>query len=371
MRVAFCNRPGYDNPLGGDAIQMLKTKENLERLFNVEIEIVTDPVNLSKDFDLVHIFNYATYTITEKFFEKANYLQIPIASSPIYWDYSYNASILFRKFLGYPTHISERRILLERKLAGLYYTLMNKSIISPLFRNKVGTFIKLSSAVLPNSKEEGDLLFEFAGIEDEIERAKVSVVYNAVDNESLYCELSEDDFCKKHGIPKNYVLTVGRIEYVKNQLNLIYALRNHPEIPIVIVGHNTDRKYLEKLHELANRRGNTYFLSAVPHNDIKGFYRYAKCHVLLSLRESPGLVSLEAQQQGCPIVVATKEFAPTKTYFHNCNYVVNPLRINEVEKVILKAFESQRDENPFKNNFTWDVAAEQTYSAYKRILEEL
>ena len=65
MRVAFCNRPGYDNPLGGDAIQMLKTKENLERLFNVEIEIVTDAVNLSKEFDLGHILNTAIYCISE------------------------------------------------------------------------------------------------------------------------------------------------------------------------------------------------------------------------------------------------------------------------------------------------------------------
>ena len=32
INVAFCNRPLYDNPLGGDAIQMLETKKWLESL---------------------------------------------------------------------------------------------------------------------------------------------------------------------------------------------------------------------------------------------------------------------------------------------------------------------------------------------------
>ena len=29
MRVAFCNRPTWNAPLGGDGVQMLKTKEYL------------------------------------------------------------------------------------------------------------------------------------------------------------------------------------------------------------------------------------------------------------------------------------------------------------------------------------------------------
>lgn len=43
INVAFCNRPSYDNPLGGDAIQMLKTKEWLEILYGIHISIITHP----------------------------------------------------------------------------------------------------------------------------------------------------------------------------------------------------------------------------------------------------------------------------------------------------------------------------------------
>lgn len=90
INVAFCNRPLYDNPLGGDAIQMLETKKWLESLYGFHISVITDPKELTDDFDIVHIFNFSTYEITNRFMEKAHQLGIPIVSSCIYWDYSYS-----------------------------------------------------------------------------------------------------------------------------------------------------------------------------------------------------------------------------------------------------------------------------------------
>lgn len=78
INVAFCNRPSYDNPLGGDAIQMLKTKEWLEILYGIHISIITHPNELTVNFPFVHVFNFATYEITNGFVEKAHQLGIPI-----------------------------------------------------------------------------------------------------------------------------------------------------------------------------------------------------------------------------------------------------------------------------------------------------
>ena len=83
INVAFCNRPSYDNPLGGDAIQMLKTKEWLEILYGIHISIITHPNELTVNFNIVHVFNFATYEITNGFVEKAHQLGIPIISSCI------------------------------------------------------------------------------------------------------------------------------------------------------------------------------------------------------------------------------------------------------------------------------------------------
>ena len=84
INVAFCNRPSYDNPLGGDAIQMLKTKEWLEILYGIHISIITHPNELTVNFNIVHVFNFATYEITNGFVEKAHQLGIPTISSCIY-----------------------------------------------------------------------------------------------------------------------------------------------------------------------------------------------------------------------------------------------------------------------------------------------
>ena len=65
---------------------------------------------LTDDFDIVHIFNFSTYEITNRFMEKAHQLGIPIVSSCIYWDYSYSIPPL-HYFFGYPSHIRKSCVL--------------------------------------------------------------------------------------------------------------------------------------------------------------------------------------------------------------------------------------------------------------------
>ena len=58
MKIAFCNRPKWDSPLGGDGVQMLKTKAHLEELYGLQINIVTNPEMLDRSYDIVHVFNF-------------------------------------------------------------------------------------------------------------------------------------------------------------------------------------------------------------------------------------------------------------------------------------------------------------------------
>ncbi len=114
INVAFCNRPLYDNPLGGDAIQMLKQKSGWRSLYGFHISVITDPKELTDDFDIVHIFNFSTYEITNRFMEK---------SSSIGYSYRiimyllglflfYSSITLF--FFGYPSHIRKSCVLFYR-----------------------------------------------------------------------------------------------------------------------------------------------------------------------------------------------------------------------------------------------------------------
>ena len=366
INVAFCNRPSYDNPLGGDAIQMLKTKEWLEILYGIHISIITHPNELTVNFNIVHVFNFATYEITNGFVEKAHQLGIPIISSCIYWDYSYSIPPL-HYFMGYPSHIGKFSVLFYRFLyKNVTAFLKRPRGVSREFKKYTQKFIDYSHFILPNSIEEGNLLLDFAGIK---KADKIRVVYNGVELKDTQI-LPPELFFSKYKLPKDYILQVGRIEYLKNQLNLLYALREHINIPIVFIGQISDAKYGKRLHEIAQKRGNVFFVNKVPHDEIASFYHYAALHVLLSLRESPGLVSMEAAAQGCPIVISTSEYLPKKTYFSKAPYVVDPLDISVIEQVLLQAYQERKKFDLNIKDFSWSNVAAQTYDVYKEVMDK-
>lgn len=367
MRIAFCNRDTWDNPLGGDGIQMLKTKEALERLFGLEIDIVTHADDLSKKkYDLVHIFNYATMDITKTFFDRAEQLNLKVVSSSIFWEYKYAMEPLSYR-LGLVNNFVSSRFMKRNILINKIIAILTGKpvLLSSKFRKAVKLFVEKSWLILPNSKEEGELLLKFAHCKAE-NKKKMRVVYNGVDLSNVKI-MSENEFFEKYKIPQNYILQVSRIQYIKNQLNLLTAMKKHSHIPIVFVGKVIETAYYKKLREIASKRGNVYFIEEIPHDDVYSFYRYAKCHVLLSLRESPGLVSIEALSQRCPAVVSDGRFAPVNTYFERNVQIVNPLNLLSIEKGVLSAYKQEKVDVDVEK-FSWDNVALQTYNAYKQIV---
>lgn len=365
IKIAFCNRPSYDSPLGGDAIQMLQTKQYLEDNFDVQIDIITDYHDITTKYSLVHVFNFLTYKVTRTFINQAKQLGIPVVSSCIYWDYSFASTGLLYKIIGYPSFVNWRQFAVLYPFLDFISYIFSKPVgISRVFKRHVREFILKSDVIAPNSIEEGRSLLHFAGLQDE---SKLKVVFNGVSLNSNVV-MSEIDFFQKYKIPHNYILQVGRIEFLKNQLNIVYALKDNPEIPIVFIGENYDRLYVKKINALAKRRGNVYFLGKIPHEDIASFYKYAALHVLLSLRESPGLVSLEACALNCPIVIATSQYLPLNTYFPGAPYVADPLNIADIRQTILNAYSERKPYALDVNRFSWRNVAEQTYNIYKDLL---
>jgi len=370
MKIAFCIRPNYDSPMGGDAIQMLKTKKYLEKNYDVLIDIITDPKEITTKYSIVHVFNFSTYRTTRKFVKKANEYGIPVVSSPIYWDYSYASTGKLFYLFGYLKYINEFTINIFKNIILFLGYILSKPVgISFLFKQNAKWLFEHSNIIAPNSIEEANLLLAWINKKDVTN--KIRIVYNATDIEEnkTNTQISEKLFFNNYAIPKDYILQVGRIEYCKNQLNLIVALKDNPEIPIVFVGRVIDLTYYKKLKNISTKRGNVYFIDAVSHTEISTFFKYAKLHVLLSLRESPGLVNIESLSNGCPIVISDERFLPVNTYFSNQPYVVNPLNIKEVKDVILNAYKN-RVISPFDfEKFSWDTVSKQTYNIYSEILK--
>lgn len=112
---------------------------------------------------------------------------------------------------------------------------------------------------------------------------------------------------------------------------------DRPDIPIVCVGRNLVETYFgHYCKRLAGQRRNTYLLNGIPHDEMPKLYRKAKVHVLLSLRESLGLASLEAAVYGANFVVAIH--APVWEYFRDNVFVCDPEDPVSLQQALLDAW---------------------------------
>ncbi|WKK58408.1 glycosyltransferase [Sphingobacterium sp. BN32] len=366
MKVAYCIRKDYQTRGGGDVVQMLMTKKYLEKIKpDIQINIVSEPSDLTNDYDLCHIFNFSTFSETSLFFEKAQLHKIKIASSPIYWDYNITAYQYFSRLNFFK--ISENILNIEifiLKLLQKFYPI--SKLTSPKFSRLCKNFLENSDVVLPNSIEEYDLLLKFVKEKDR-NTYNYQIVFNATEIGGV--KLSST-FSQKYNLPENFLLQVGRIEPIKNQLSVLKALLYDNTIPIVFLGKVFVPEYYEELKKMAEKRGNVFFVQEVPYEDVFDFYANAHSHILPSLRESPGLVSLEAYSQNCNIICSEYPFSPYNTYFSKIAISINPLDLQSIRTAVMNSFAHTKKTNNMEilKTFSWENTAKTTLEAYNSIL---
>jgi len=123
-----------------------------------------------------------------------------------------------------------------------------------------------------------------------------SVVLNGVDLELLECSVPSE--------PASDVLFAGRLLTNKNVDILIRSIalvREHrPEVRCLIVGEGPEREALVGLVRDLGLEGSVTFLDFVA--DLYGLMKASKVFVLPSVREGFGLVAIEANACGLPVI---------------------------------------------------------------------
>ncbi len=369
VKIAFCIRDNYLSRPGGDVVQLLKTKEHLEKKYDYEISVVTKAELIDQRFSLCHIFNLSSRYETLSFVEKCKKENIKTALSSITWDYrdarAYDWLVRFNIY--YP---SRRKIEITKYLLVLLAkTLKNRPFD---FTEEKKHYLKYAlnsvDVILPNSREETVQLAALSGIDHREISEKSKIIFNAVNP----CEDVKDDHIV-NDLPGNYILEVARIEPGKNQLLLIKALENVKQTPILFIGSQTyNRKYFNKVKAAGLKRGNVYFIDHVDHAILNKYYRQALLHALPSLAETTGLVSLEALANKCKIVVSDSKYCPVATYFGNISTTMDPLDPVSIRESIHAEINKKRDMNEIQNyvltKYNWDITAEQTHAAYQNLL---
>jgi len=357
VKVLFIARATLHKNKGGDTIQILETAKQLRKLaIQVDVRLTNETIDYSP-YDLLHFFNIIRpgdilkhITLSRK----------PYVVSTIFVDYSEYDTRVRTGFTGLLFKIlSGDRI---EYLKAVARALINgEKIISPSYllygqRRSIRKIIRGAGMLLPNSNSEYERLFRAYGVVQQYR-----VIPNAIDPQLFYLP--------HPGAPreKGLVLCVGRIEGLKNQLNLIRAL-NGTEFRLLIIGSPAanHRAYGEACRAAA--ASNVCFVGGASQHSLVDYYYRAQVHVLPSWFETTGLSTLEAAAMGCAIVITDK--GDQREYFGDHAFYCDPAEPATILQAVRQAAATPPDgqlQQKIRSDYTWERTAEKTLAAYSAL----
>ncbi len=217
-----------------------------------------------------------------------------------------------------------------------------------------GTFIEKVSIKLPNriiavspqtaNKIKADLGF----------KGKIAIVPNGIDIEEIKKI--------KPSKVKSDVIYAGRLMSFKNIDILIKAIKeikkSHPSISCLIIGDGPEKKKLINLTKDLKLQNNIKFLGFLKnHDDVYSYMKSSKVFVLPSTREGFGIVVLEANACGIPVVTIDHEDNAAKDLINGKNGIVCRLDEKEIAGSIINLLKSNinfKDCVNFVKSYDWN-----------------
>lgn len=331
-------------------MQMDRTADKL-RILGVDVDVSVGPPtdDQIEQADIVHLFNLQTPDFTLDQLQRAKQEHKKTALSTIWWDFA--ADSVLQSSHKWRTL---RNILGTNFVRPILRVRMEKVLFEE--RRKHRTILQEADLLLPNSLSEADQLAKLTTT-----RAKVAVVFNGVDTEGSADDNTAEGLLAIHGlVDAPYILIAGRVEPVKNQLAYILATKPFG-LPIVLAGALT-QPYADQC-----KAAGAILLDRQSPETTRALYRRAALHALPSLRETPGLASLEAAAQGTRIL--STDVGSAKDYFGELATYCDPHSAQSMRTQTRNALANKPDPHLAEHvkQFTWQRAAQQTLDAYNSL----
>lgn len=237
--------------------------------------------------------------------------------------------------------------------------------------------VRRATHVLADSQATKDDLVELYGTAPE----KITVLLGGVNPE--FAPVTDPEKRKavreRYNIPEQpYIFSIGTVQPRKNYARLIAALAalgpSHADVHLVIAG---GRGWLEgpiyravDEHGLAER---VHFIGFARDEDLPALYSGAACLAYPSLYEGIGFPVLEAMACGTPVVTSALSSMPEVA--GDAALLIDPYNVVALADALrrLLADDALRGELITRGHrqaahFTWERAAEQLLSVYRRLL---
>lgn len=237
------------------------------------------------------------------------------------------------------------------------------------------------NAIITDSEASKADIITYTGIPPEM----IRVVYLGVSSLFQPVESQEriQEIVQKYGLPKQFILHVGDVNYNKNSLRLFKALstlrgRGEP-VHLVCVGKGfvTPTKELAQLQSYIQEHtleSEISFPGYIPLDDLVCLYSAAMCYVHPSLAEGFGLPVLDAMACGCPTVVSdTTSLSEIAT---GVAVMVDPEKVGTIADGISRVLgdaplrqELRRKGVEHAKHFTWEKTARETANIYLEVIQ--
>lgn len=362
----------YLDSAPGPRMRIFKTMLNLRKK-GIKADLAVTRRPQAKQYDLVHIFHHAWRSadnVQQALCAKSR--GRAVVMSAIYMDLTETsyAQIAIPRIFNIDLE-QERELYLHSMAEGnLELSGFPQSVRVPVYpgiEDDQKTLFTLADHLIGLSFTEIRQIGLTLGI-----HKPFTIVPNCADP-GIFYNAGPDMFIEKYGL-EDFVITVGHMEVRKNQLMLLYALRN-TDIPVVVVGNPFRSRpwYYELCRYFASEK--VVFIPQLSQEELASAFAAARVHALPSWTEGVSLANIEAAMAGCNIVASNR--AGEIEYFGNEGFYCNPASISSIKEAVEMSYRlgsrARRDKlkERVMKNYTFENACEKTIEAYEQTLQEV
>ena len=214
-----------------------------------------------------------------------------------------------------------------------------------------------------------------------IEQSKVRIVPNGVDIEK-FKPMNTKSVRQQFGLgDEPCVLFVGSLIPRKGLPYLVEAakkvVKNQVDAKFLIVGDGPLRDQLSNSVKTANLLGNFLFLGNLKNYELPKIYNCADVFVLPSIQEGQGIVLLEAQASGKPVVAFDIGGVNEAVQNQETGLLVELGKVDALADALIKlltdkALREKMGSNGLRHvteNYTWDICAQKMLQVYHEALK--
>ncbi|HTD33064.1 MAG TPA: glycosyltransferase [Candidatus Elarobacter sp.] len=353
MRALLVMRPDAAAKPGGDVVVAERTAEAL-RAAGVDADLVATSAPDARGYDVAHVFGIFEPEFARPQFGALRASGTPVVLSPIWWDrtaFFVMSPRLERALRGPDPARAARRIAELREAEERLCARPGRGALRR--RAEQAELLRACDVALPASEIEA---FACAN----------GLRAPAVPYVVAPYGVDDDAFAAERGEERSGVLCIGRIEPLKNQAGLLFALRD-ADVEITLLGRAYDADYLALCKRWATPR--TRFVERIPREELRALLARTAVHVLPSWADLPGFVSLEAAAAGARVVAGTR--GSEREYLGPDVAYVDPLDPDGIRDAVLRALERPaRDRGDALERRlgarTWQQNAAMALDAYAR-----